>query len=426
VGDTPTSPNNPGQAVYRERVEAQLKRIAPQLSRIRRHVHQNPEVSGQEFATTAYISKLLSGAQVPHQVAPGNRGIVTAIAKASDPTAPVVALRADIDALPIQEMNQTPYRSRKAGVMHACGHDAHFAILLGTTLALHRAGIPPTGWRSIFQPSEESGRGAREIVEFGALEGVQAIVALHVDPQTPVGRVGITPGPRTALCQDFSIQVRGRGGHGARPHLTVDPIATAAQLITLIYQDIPRQTDSRDPVVVSIGLISGGHSANVIPDTVALKGTIRSLSQAVGAQARQTLERVCAGLAGVSGAEILARFDPMLNGVTNDPRISTFCLSVARELLGTDQVSTDDRPSMGSEDFADYLSVVPGCMISLGVRPTGGKVTPLHTNTFDIDEAALLLGAHLLTRVVVQWPWSLAAAAGPIRHTDDEFKSHDG
>ena len=426
MGDTPTSPNNPGQAVYRERVEAQLKRIAPQLSRIRRHVHQNPEVSGQEFATTAYISKLLSGAQVPHQVAPGNRGIVTAIAKASDPTAPVVALRADIDALPIQEMNQTPYRSRKAGVMHACGHDAHFAILLGTTLALHRAGIPPTGWRSIFQPSEESGRGAREIVEFGALEGVQAIVALHVDPQTPVGRVGITPGPRTALCQDFSIQVRGRGGHGARPHLTVDPIATAAQLITLIYQDIPRQTDSRDPVVVSIGLISGGHSANVIPDTVALKGTIRSLSQAVGAQARQTLERVCAGLAGVSGAEILARFDPMLNGVTNDPRISTFCLSVARELLGTDQVSTDDRPSMGSEDFADYLSVVPGCMISLGVRPTGGKVTPLHTNTFDIDEAALLLGAHLLTRVVVQWPWSLAAAAGPIRHTDDEFKSHDG
>jgi len=426
VGDTPTSPNNPGQAVYRERVEAQLKRIAPQLSRIRRHVHQNPEDSGQEFATTANISKLLSGAQVPHQVAPGNRGIVTAIAKASDPTAPVVALRADIDALPIQEMNQTPYRSRKAGVMHACGHDAHFAILLGTTLALHRAGIPPTGWRSIFQPSEESGRGAREIVEFGALEGVQAIVALHVDPQTPVGRVGITPGPRTALCQDFSIQVRGRGGHGARPHLTVDPIATAAQLITLIYHDIPRQTDSRDPVVVSIGLISGGHSANVIPDTVALKGTIRSLSQAVGAQARQTLERVCAGLAGVSGAEILARFDPMLNGVTNDPRISTFCLSVARELLGTDQVSTDDRPSMGSEDFADYLSVVPGCMISLGVRPTGGKVTPLHTNTFDIDEAALLLGAHLLTRVVVQWPWSLAAAAGPIRHTDDEFKSHDG
>jgi amidohydrolase len=418
VGDIPTSANNSGQAVYRERVDAQLERIAPQLSKIRRHVHQNPEISGQEFATTAYLSKLLSEAQVPHQVAPGNRGIVTAIAKASDP-APVVALRADIDALPIQEMNRTAYRSRKEGVMHACGHDAHSAILLGTTLALHRAGVPLVGWRSIFQPSEETGRGAREMVELGALEGVQAIVALHVDPQTPVGRVGITPGPRTAFCQDFSVQVRGRGGHGARPHLTIDPIATAAQLITLIYQVIPRQTDSRDPVVVSIGMISGGNSANVIPDTVALKGTIRSLNQSVGAQARQTLERVCAGLADASGAEISARFDPMLDGVTNDPRISAICLSVACELLGTDEVATDDRPSMGSEDFADYLSVAPGCMISLGVRPPGGKVTPLHTNTFRIDERALLLGARLLTRVVLQWPRSLEAAAGPTRHTDD-------
>lgn len=414
----PTSPNNPGRAAYCERVEAQLKRIGPQLSRIRRHVHQNPEVSGQEFATTEYLSRLLSGAQVPHQLAPGNRGIVTAIAKASDPAAPVVALRADIDALPIQEMNQTPYRSRKAGVMHACGHDAHSAILLGTTLALHRSGIPPTGWRSIFQPSEEAGRGARELVEFGALEGVQAIVGLHVDPQTPVGRVGITPGPRTAFCQDFSIEVRGRGGHGARPHLAIDPIATAAQLITMVYQVIPRQTDSRDPVVVSIGMINGGHSANVIPDAVALKGTIRSLSQAVGGKARQTLERVCSGLASMSGAAISARFDPMLDGVTNDPRISAFCLSVARELLGTDQVAADDRPSMGSEDFADYLSVVPGCMISLGVRPPRGKVTPLHTNTFDIDEAALLLGARLLTQVVLQWPRRVEVIGEAVKRSD--------
>jgi amidohydrolase len=404
VGDIPISATRSDQAAYRERVEAQLKRMAPQLSRIRRHVHRNPEVSGEEFATTAYLSKLLDAAHVPHRVAPGNRGIVTAIAEASDPEAPVIALRADIDALPIQEANRIPYRSRRAGVMHACGHDAHSAILLGTAIALHRAGSPPIGWRGIFQPSEEMGRGAREIVGFGALEGVQAIVALHVDPQLPVGHVGITPGPRTAFCQDFSIQVRGRGGHGARPHTTIDPIAAAAQLITLIYQVIPRQTDSRDPVVVTIGMINGGYSANVIPDAVALKGTIRSLSPAVGAQARQTLERVCAGLAGTSGAEISALFDPLLNGVTNDARISAICTAVARELLGRDQVVTDDRPSMGSEDFADYLSVVPGCMIALGVKPPGRKVAPLHTNTFDIDEDALLLGARLLTQVVLEWP----------------------
>lgn len=414
MGDIPISvkQSGQGQAAYRKRLEAQLKRIAPELSKIRRHIHREPELSGEEFATTAYLSKQLAAAHVPHQIGPGERGIITAIARASDPEAPVIALRADIDAIPVQEANRIPYRSRKAGVMHACGHDAHSAMLLGTTVALHRAGSPPIGWRSIFQPSEEMGHGAREIVGFGALEGVQGIVALHVDPQLPVGRVGITPGPRTAFCQDFAIEVRGRGGHGARPHTTIDPIATSAQLLTLIYQVIPRRTDSRDPVVVTIGMINGGNSANVIPDTVALKGTIRSLDPVVGTNTRQMLERVCAGLAGASGADISARFEPSLNGVTNDPQISAICTEAARELLGHDQVVTDDRPSMGSEDFADYLSVVPGCIITLGVRAPGRKVTPLHTNKFDIEEDSLLLGARLLTRVVLQWPTRWVGAAG--------------
>ena len=193
----------------------------------------------------------------------------------------MVAMRADIDALPIKEESNVPYRSRKPGVMHACGHDAHSAILLGTTLALYRARPLPVAWRSIFQPSEEAGRGASEMVKQGALEGVDAIIALHVDPNLPVGKVAITPGPRTAFCQDFAIEIVGRGGHGARPHATVDPIATAAHLITLIYQAVPRQTDARQPVVMTIGVINAGHASNVIPDTASLQGTIRTLNTAV-------------------------------------------------------------------------------------------------------------------------------------------------
>jgi amidohydrolase len=387
-----------------KRVDTQLARIAPQLSQVRRHIHQRPELSGQEFATTAYISKRLVAGGVPHKIAPGERGIITEIVAACEPDSPVVAVRADIDALPIQEENEIPYRSKKPGVMHACGHDAHTAILLGTTLALHRAKPLSIGWRSIFQPSEEIGHGAREMLSHGALEGVNSIIALHVDPTLAVGHVGITPGPRTAFCQDFVIEVRGRGGHGARPHSTVDPIAAAAHLITLIYQAIPRQTDARDPIVVSIGLVNGGHAANVIPDLVTMKGTIRTLNPAIATHGRELLKRLCSGVAQAFGANISASIEDLLPGLVNDPRIAAHLIATARQLLGPDKVATNDRPSMGAEDFADYLPFVPGCMVALGVKSSGRRVTPLHTSTFDIDERALLIGARLLTRVLLEWP----------------------
>jgi amidohydrolase len=386
------------------RVDAQLRRIAPQFSQIRRHLHERPELSGQEFATTTYLSKRLTSAKIPHRVAPGKCGIITDIVESPDAGAPVVAIRADIDALPIQEDNQVPYRSRKSGVMHACGHDAHTAILLGTTLALYRARPLPVSWRSIFQPSEETGRGAREMVSNGALEGVDAVIALHVDPNLTVGQAGVTAGPRSALCQDFAIEVRGRGGHGARPHTTVDPIATAAHLVTLIYQALPRQTDARDPIVVTIGVINGGHAANVIPEAVSLQGTIRSMSSSVATQACENLQRLCSGVAQAFGATVSATFESLLPGVVNDPRIAALFASVGRRLLGTDNLVTNQQPSMGSEDFADYLPVVPGCMLTLGVKAAGGKITPLHTPTFDIDENALPIGARLFTDALLAWP----------------------
>jgi amidohydrolase len=385
-------------------VESYLMAAEPELISLRRHFHQNPELSGREFRTTAELSERLALAGVPHRVTDSGRGLITELCPGDLHGAPTLAFRADLDALPIAEENDVPYRSRNPGIMHACGHDAHTAMLLTATLALHQAGPPfAAGWRSIFQPSEEVGQGAREIIDFGALAGVNAVIALHVDPTLERGQVGITAGPRTANCLDFVITVQGRGGHGARPHLTVDPIAVAAHLVTLCYQAIPRHIDVRQPVVLTIGQIQGGNAANVIPDTVDLKGTIRALHLSNIQVTRSFLERVCQGVAQTFGAKVEIVFGSLLAGVTNDPKVTRLCAQVATELFGSDRIVQDIPPSMGAEDFADYLQVVPGCMVTLGVKSPGQPVRPLHTSTFDLDESALLLGARLLARVLLHW-----------------------
>jgi amidohydrolase len=386
------------------RIEAALLGLTPEILRVRRHLHRHPELSGEELETTGYLSERLAEEGIPHHLADGHRGIFTETFAASSQNRPTIALRADIDALPIQEETRTEYRSIRSGIMHACGHDAHAAMLLGTTIALRQIGPLPVAWRSIFQPSEEHGRGAVELMKQGAIDGVDAILALHVDPNREVGNIGITPGPRSAFCTDFTILVSGRGGHGARPHSTVDPIAISAQLITLIYQAVPRQIDSRDPVVVTIGMIQGGQTFNVIPDSVTMKGTLRALTKDVAEQALEVIERLCRSTEQAFHATISIEGSPLLNGLTNDEQLAEICLNAARELVGADHIGTNDRPSLGGEDFADYLTRVPGCMISLGARTPGTEVVPLHTSRFDIDEQALLVGTRLLARILLRWP----------------------
>ncbi len=385
-----------------QQVDAELCSLEPQLIAFRRHLHQHPELSGSELRTTAAVAERLAAARVPCRINPTGRGILTEIVPRHVP-GPNIALRADMDALPIAEENATSYRSANAGVMHACGHDAHTAMLLAATIALHRVSPLPSGWRSIFQPSEESGQGAREMIESGALDNVQGVVALHVDPNLDLGQIGVTPGPRTACCLDFELDVQGRGGHGARPHLTVDPIAVAAHLITLLYQAVPRHIDSRQPLVLTIGQLQAGYASNVIPDKAEIRGTIRSLHREAVEQARDFVAQLCRGVAASFGAEISVRFDPLLPGVKNDSRITQLCARAVRELFGSEAVIEDIPPSLGAEDFADYLQLVPGCMMNLGVRSPGQSVRPLHTSTFDLDERALLLGAQILARVVLLW-----------------------
>jgi len=386
---------NQGSPVEPEFHFAEAALSSEKLIRIRRHLHTHPELSGREIETTAYVGHYLSQQGIPFRFGPEGIGVVSDLEYIGSKDLPIIALRADMDALPIQEENETVYRSQNPGVMHACGHDAHTTMLLGALTALGSISPSSRRCRGIFQCSEETGQGALDMVHAGVMEGVRAIVALHVDPNLPCGSVAISSGPQTACCQDFTILLKGRGGHAARPHLTIDPIATAAQLVTLIYQTIPRGTDMNHPVVVTVGEFLGGSCTNVIPERASLRGTLRALTLQAAISTRERLGELCDGMALSSKAEITITFERQLPGVVNDPFVTEACLGAARRVVGEKMIEKAN-PSMGAEDFADYLTEAPGCMIRLGVGVKNEEIRPLHTPTFDLAEDSLLIGAKIL------------------------------
>jgi amidohydrolase len=388
---------------WREAIDRQIDALADELREVRRHLHAHPEPSREEFETARYVSDRLRREGVAHRVVASGRGIVAGPEGVSA-QGPRVALRADMDALRLPDAKEVEYRSTRDGVMHACGHDAHTAMVLGATLALHRCGdvLPgPVSWRAIFQPAEEVGEGAAEMVAAGAVDGVDSIVALHVAPEFVVGRVALRRGFATAYCQEIDVTIRGEGGHAARPHLTVDPIAAAAQFITAVYQATPRAFDSREPTVVSFGSIAGGGSANVIPELVTLRGTLRTMGRATAQKVRERLEQIARGVAEASRAEIVLAFGSGTDSVVNDLRVSDICAQAAGEVVGDDQVEFLALPSMGGEDFSGYLDHARGCMLRLGVAPPEGPRCTLHSPLFDIDERALAIGAKILARSAV-------------------------
>jgi amidohydrolase len=255
----------------------------------------------------------------------------------------------------------------------------------------------------LFQPSEETLVGARQMVEAGALANVAVALALHVDPSRSVGRVGLRSGVFTANCDALSLEIRGRGGHAARPHETIDPIAIAAQLITALYALVPRSIDSQEAVVLSIGQIHGGESRNVIPDSLTMAGTLRTLDERVRQRTIEHMRRIVQGAAEASGAAIDLHVEQGIRCVVNDAETVSLVRSAATDLLGGTNVADIERPSMGSEDFASYLEHVPGCMFRLGCASADVGSSPLHTPTFDIDERALAIGAKLLARAAIRW-----------------------
>jgi amidohydrolase len=393
-------------ADWQTRLDIAIDESTERVIALRRHLHSHPEPSGKELQTSLHLYQLFNECGLSVRMGPEGCGVVVDSRNRGEPRR--IAVRADIDALRIQDQKQAPYRSSVPEVMHACGHDVHTATVFGALTALDRlereGALPwPVAWRGIFQPAEETSQGARAMVAAGALGGVAAILSLHVDPTRKAGTIGVRSGVFTASCDEIRVTVKGRGGHAARPHESNDPIAAAAELISTLYQFVPRATDSQDAVVVSFGQIHGGQNANVIPEQVVLEGTVRTLDRKVREKTIAHIRTLADGIERVTSTSLDVSFETGIGSVYNDEGLTQLVRDVATTLLGADKVTAMRRPSMGSEDFAAYLEHVPGAMFRLGVAGEDGPWPGLHTPTFDVDERCIGVGAKILARSVVEW-----------------------
>ncbi len=361
-------------------LDQQLSEFESRLIEVRRHLHAHPEPSRQERETSKYIAARLSEAGIDAKLCRDGLGVIADV-DVGQPTekTPRIAIRSDIDALYIQDIKTSPYASKHAGLCHACGHDAHTAIVLGAAMTSaafnHQAdanGSPLNArLRFIFQPAEESAEGARWMVEQGAVEDVAAIIAGHVDPERQWGTVGMRYGTLTANCDEVEVVVEGKGGHSARPFHTKNPIAAAAHLITALYEFLPRSVDARSPSVFSVGKVCGGTLPNVIPDRVEILGSLRSLDEQTRVRLKDRIEEIVHGAKEASGAAMHLRFYEPISAVYNDPRITSFLEEAAVRVVGRENVQEITQASMGGEDFSEYLSRVPGSLLRIGCAPPG-------------------------------------------------------
>lgn len=370
----------------------------------RRHLHAHPELSYEEHATAAFVRERLHELGLrPSPPLAGGTGLTCLIEGQAD--GPTVALRADMDALPIQEANDVPYASAVAGVAHLCGHDAHTTMLLGAAALLTRERPARGHVKLLFQPAEEGGAGAARMIEDGALQApdVGAVFGLHVYPGMPVGHLTASPGPATAASDGLDIDVIGQGGHAAHPHQAVDAVVVAAHVVSALQQVTSRQTDPLKPVVITIGKVEGGYARNVIAPSVRLEGTVRTLDRDLRAQLPAQLERLVAGVTQAFGASHTLTFREGYPSLHNDASLLPTLEGTVEDLLGEGRLASAP-PSMGGEDFAFYAEQVPGLMARLGVRNEAkGFVHPLHHPRFDLDEDALPLGAAVLAGFARRW-----------------------
>ncbi|HEU5320464.1 MAG TPA: amidohydrolase [Methylomirabilota bacterium] len=365
----------------------------------RRDLHQYPELGFEEKRTSALVAGRLE--QLGYDVRTGVAGTGVVATRGDGPKC--VLLRADMDALPIEEANDVPYRSRHAGRMHACGHDGHVAI--GLEVARRLADLaPPGGVKLAFQPAEETSAGAQRMIAEGALERptVHAAFGLHLWNELPVGSIGLMPGPIMAAVDQFEITIRGRGGHAAAPHQAVDPVVVAAHTITALQTVVTRSRNPAEEGVLSVTQVHAGHAFNVIPERAELRGTVRSYGGRFHDEAPALMERTVAHVAGAFGAEAELRYRRLNGPLVNDERMTALMREVALALVGPDRVLSGIR-TMGGEDMSCFLAAVPGCFAFVGAAPAGRPPTPHHSPTFDIEEEALVIGAELLTRTAARY-----------------------
>jgi amidohydrolase len=390
----------------KNRIKTLAKAYAPEFTAIRRHLHSHPELSFQEFETSALIQQKLTEFGVPFQAGIAGTGIIALIA-GKNPASKTIALRADMDALPITEANDVSYKSTNTGVMHACGHDVHTSCVLGATKILNELKDHFEGTiKVLFQPGEEKHPGGASImIEEGALDNPRpdAILGLHVHPTLEAGKVGFHAGKYMASADEIYITIKSKGGHAAQPHLTVDTILVASQLVVSLQQIISRNNNPFSPSVLSICAFNGGFTTNVIPSEVKLMGTFRAMDETWRFKAHELIRKQAIGIAEAMGAtidiEILVGYPTLYN----NEEVTAKATGFATDYLGEAYVG-DTEIRMGAEDFAFYSQVVPACFFRLGTGNVARGITSgVHTPTFDVDEQAIEVGIGTMAYLATQF-----------------------
>lgn len=380
------------------KIKALAKKYSPEFTEIRRHLHAHPELSYQEFETSKFVQDKLKESGIPFEVK-ATTGVVGLI-NGRNPDKRIIALRADMDALPIKEANEVSYKSTNDGVMHACGHDVHTSCLLGAAKILNELRNEWEGTiKLIFQPGEEKNPGGASLmIKEGVLENPkpQAIFGLHVNPQLEVGKLSFRPGKAMASADELYFTIKGKGGHAASPNLTADTILIASQLVVALQQIISRNRNPFSPSVLSITSIQGGHTTNVIPSEVKLMGTFRAMDEQWRFKAHELIKNISTELVHSMGGEIDVHIDVGYPAVQNDEHLYLIARKKAEEFIGEKNVE-ETEVRMGSEDFGYYSQLIPGCFYRLGTgNKEKGIISGVHTPTFDIDESAIEIGMGMM------------------------------
>jgi len=381
-----------------EKIKALAKQYSPSLIDIRHHLHAHPELSYQEFETSQFIQQQLKKLEIPFEIK-ATTGVVGLI-EGKNPGKRVVALRADIDALPIKEENDVPYRSQNDGVMHACGHDVHTTCLLGAARILNELRSEWEGTvKLIFQPGEEKNPGgASLLIKEGVLENPKpsAIFGLHVHPGLAIGKMSFRSGKVMASADELYATIKGKGGHAAAPHLCIDPVLIASHLIISLQQIVSRNNNPHNPTVLSITSVQGGSTTNVIPNEVKLKGTFRAMDEEWRFKAHELIRKMSTDLVHSMGGEIDLLIDVGYPSVYNNEVLNEATRKKAEDFIGKSNVE-ETEPRMGAEDFGYYTQLIPGCFYRLGVmNKEKGIVSGVHTPTFNIDESAIEIGMGMM------------------------------
>jgi amidohydrolase len=381
-----------------EKIRTLSQKYASEFIEVRHHLHANPELSYQEFETSKFIQKKLNELGIPFEIK-ATTGVVGLI-KGKNPGKKTIALRADMDALPIKEENNIDYKSKRDGIMHACGHDVHTTCLLGASKVLNELKSEWEGTiKLIFQPGEEKNPGGASImIKEGVLEGPkpQAIFGLHVNPQLETGKLSFRSGKVMASADELYFTIKGKGGHAASPQTTIDPILIASHLIISLQQVISRNRNPFDPSVLSITSISGGTTTNVIPDEVKLMGTFRAMNEEWRSKAHELIERTTKELVHSMGGKVDLHIDKGYPAVYNNESLNEKAKMLAEQFMGKENVGETEK-RMGAEDFGYYSQLIPGCFYRLG---TGNKAKGInagvHTPHFNIDENAIEIGMGIM------------------------------